>query len=195
MSKSLQKVNSVAKGSVNDVAQAEGKSVAEAIAACDYVVVIDQSGSMADHDARGGRSRYDVAEEELRKVQEAYPGRVLLVEFSTRPARYVLDGVPTRAGGSTDLTDALQFVKIADSLGLEIIVISDGYPDNEVSAIAEASGFQMPIHTIYIGVEGGDGEDFLNRLSKANKKGGQRFVAAKPGELAPGVIALLEGGK
>ena len=185
----LQRVDGPTKGSLSQVAEEKGITVEEAFANAEIVVVIDQSGSMCVMDARDGQERFDVAEDELRKIQEAYPGAVAVFEFSD-DIRFCPDGVPTRIGRMTNLTDALRYIKQADNL-YEIVVISDGGPDNEYTAMDVARTFKGPIHTIYIGEEGREGQDFLRKLAQAT--GGKQFQADKPGELMPGVVALLTG--
>ena len=185
----IQRVDGPTKGSLSQVAEEKGITVEQAFANAEVVVVIDQSGSMCSMDARDGQERFDVAEEELRKIQESYPGRVAVFEFSD-DIRFCPDGVPTRIGRMTNLTNALRYVKQADNL-YEIVVISDGEPDNEYAAMAVARTFKGPIHTIFIGEEGNQGQDFLRKLAQAT--GGRQFQADKPGELMPGVVALLTG--
>ena len=178
----LQRTDGPTKGSLSQVAEEKGITVEQAFANAEIVVVIDQSGSMCMQDARDGQERFDVAEDELRKIQEAYPGAVAVFEFSDN-IRFCPDAV-------TNLTDALRYIKQADNL-YEIVVISDGEPDNEYTAMNVARTFKGPIHTIYIGEEGREGQDFLRKLAQAT--GGKQFQADKPGELMPGVVALLTG--
>lgn len=184
-------VKAATTGSLQDVVQKTGLTLEQAMMDCEFVVVIDQSGSMSEDDTREGLERYDVAESELRKIQEMYPGKVAVVEFSNRP-EFCYSGIPSRSGGTTDLTAALRFVKEFADGAFDIVVISDGEPDNQASALDIAATFSSPINTIYIGVKGGDGQKFLDRLAKAS--GGQRYVAEKPGELMPGIVGLLGDG-
>lgn len=194
--KSIQKSTVLpTKGSVQDIADSTGKRVEDVIAGASHIVLIDQSGSMAEHDTRDGRSRFDVAEAELRKIQELYPGAVVVVEFSDY-AYFVPNGIPSRIGASTNMIDALDWVKRAGADGLfEIILISDGepttqnYDDAEEATLRFARTLKGKINTIYIGAEGSEGYRFLQRLAAAT--GGREFEAPKPGELAPGIIALL----
>lgn len=186
----------VVPGSLADVAAASGQSIARLIAACEVVVLIDQSGSMIESDTRDGRSRFDVANEELAKIQATYPGQVAVISFSSN-VQFCPGGVPYREGSGTNIAAALEFTRMADGL-CDIVVISDGepnepWPDGEDAALKAAASFKGPIHTIFIGKAGGEGEAFLDRL--AGKTGGRRFVAPKPGELGAGIIALLGGGE
>ena len=187
-----------AKGSVKDIADSTGRTLADVFGGVSHIVLIDQSGSMADDDTRDGRTRYEVAEAELRKIQELYPGQVAVVEFSD-DAVFCPTGIPSRSGASTNMLAALQWVKNAGADGLfEIVLISDGEPTSRTPGDAEdevmrfARTLKGGIHTIYIGAEGSDGERFLRKLAKAT--GGQPFEAKKPGELGPGILALLGAG-
>lgn len=201
--RSLVKAGAVARGSVKDVAEAQGISIEAALMQAEVIVLIDQSGSMSAGDAANGLSRFDKAEEELRRIQEAYPGAVVVVQFSDAP-EFLPGGVPTRIGSDTNMTAALRWIKNAGADGLfTVVLISDGEPTSphaRTSADAErevldfAATLRGSIHTIFIGPESDmyGGRAFLERLAHAT--GGQKFVARKPGELAPGVIALLTGG-
>lgn len=188
----LTKTGSVVKGSVGQVAQARGISLEAAMLGCEWVVLIDQSGSMDEHDAAEGLTRREAANEELRKLQERYPGQIAVFEFADSVA-FCPNGYPAdNVGGRTDLAGALRFLRPLIDGAFDTVVVSDGEPDSESGALDEASRWTSPIHTIYIGEAGGDGEKFLARLSKAT--GGRKFTADTPGALMPGVVALLGDG-
>lgn len=185
----------VVPGSILDRASQSDSSVAEVFARCEIIVVLDQSGSMSAEDTRDGRSRYDVADEELAKIQAAYPGKAALISFDSSP-EFCPGGMGNRHGGGTNIVAALEYVIVADGLAT-IVLVSDGEPNEphwnaEDKTLEVAGRFKHPIHTIYIGAPGERGEEFLDEL--ARRTGGQRFVSAKPGELGAGVIALLTGG-
>jgi hypothetical protein len=175
-------------GSLAAVAQRDGISLAESFLSAEAIVLIDQSGSMAANDARGGRSRFDVADEELARLQATLPGKVAVIEFSTFP-QFRPGGRPTRSRGTTDMVKALEFVKIADDCGVRIILISDGEPDDEEETLRVARRFKSRIDTIFIGREGDHGAEFLARLAAAT--GGASHKAAEPGLLADQVRQLL----
>lgn len=182
------------KGSVAQVAADSGKKVEEVIMEAEILVLIDQSGSMNARDGRGHSSRYDVADEELAKIQRDHPGKIVVVSFSD-DVQVNLDGRPTRFGGGTDMEKALTYVYEAGVDGLlTIVLVSDGEPDDSYTGgadtMAAAARFSSPIHTIFVGPDGGEGAAFMRRLAKAT--GGKPYVSVKPGELGAGVIALLE---
>lgn len=162
-------------GSLSAIAQQAGQSLAESFLSADAIIVVDVSGSMDARDVRGTnweqtQSRYEAACAELRKLQESMPGRVAVVAFSDRP-EFAPGGIPRMMGGGTDLTKALAFVRAADDCDMRFIVISDGQPNDEPTALAEARRFTSKIDTVFVGPNGDPGADFLRRLAAAS--GGQ----------------------
>lgn len=100
------------------------------------------------------------------------------------------NGIPFQFGGMTDLAKALKFAKVADlASGMRFIVISDGEPDDEKEALAVAKTYRNRIDTIFVGREGAEGQDFLNRLAKAS--GGEHVTADRVTELADKTQKLL----
>jgi Uncharacterized protein containing a von Willebrand factor type A (vWA) domain len=176
------------KGSLGAIAAQEGKSIAESFVNADVVIITDTSGSMEAHDSRGGKSRYEVACDELKQLQASLPGKLALLSFSN-DCVFCPGGIPFQFGGSTDLAKALKFAKLADVTGMRFIVISDGEPDNENEALRVAKTYKNKISTIYVGPEGGEGQEFLRKLAKAS--GGQGVTAAKVAQLADNVQKLL----
>lgn len=175
-------------GSLGAVAERDGKSLAETFLSADAIVVVDTSGSMEEMDARGGKSRYDVACEELRRLQRDLPGKIAVIAFSSW-VQFEPSGVPTFLSGGTNLAEALRFVKPADGC-VKFVVISDGYPDNETEAVQVARTFESKIDTVYVGPEDErSGADFLKRLAAST--GGRNVVAEKAIELAETVETLL----
>lgn len=179
-------------GSIGAIAQATGRSIAETFLNADVIVLVDTSGSMAATDARGGRQRYDLACEELRKLQASMPGKIGVIAFSSE-ALFCPGGEPYFYGGGTDLAGALQFVKVADGT-VKFIVISDGWPDDERTALAIARTFASEIDAIYVGPENDPtGDRFLKDLVKATR--GRFATADKASDLAKEVQKLLTSGR
>jgi len=178
-------------GSLSDVATMTGNSLAETFIDAAAVILLDTSGSMNIRDSRGGRSRYDVALEELASLQEAIPGRLAVIAFSHLPL-FVPGGQPPFLGGTTDLTAALKFAKVADVPGMRFVLVSDGEPDNEKTALATARTYRGKIDVVYVGPEAQPrGRDFLQRLAAAC--GGKTMTADCVKELASKVETLLLG--
>lgn len=181
--------NAIVPGSLAAVARSAGMSLAESFLNCEVICLIDQSGSMAAPDAPGGRTRFDAADDELRRLQANHPGQVAVVSFSEH-VQFCPSGVPDREGHTTDMVAALTFVRVADG-ATRIVLISDGEPDEPRKTLATAAKFTSPIHTIYIGPEDDHdgGRKFLQRLAAAT--GGQMFQSSAPGLLASSVDELL----
>jgi Mg-chelatase subunit ChlD len=185
-------MNQIIPGSLSSLATQSKKSIAETFIGADVIVIVDVSGSMADCDSRGGLSRYEVACQELAKLQNSLPGKIAVIGFSS-DTEFCPGGLPYFQQGGTDMAKALKFVKIADLPGMRFILISDGKPDDENETLKIAKSFQAHIDVIYVGPESMPfGRDFLNRLAAAT--GGKSVTADRAKELAASVTQLLGSG-
>ena len=185
----MQQETSIVKGSITEIAKSTGKSIAELFTNAEVVTIVDVSGSMISRDSQGGKSRYDVACQELATIQKNRPGKVAVIAFSDF-ARFCPGGVPIYEGGGTELTKALRYAKIADVPGMNIIVISDGEPSDPEGAIAVARTYKNKISTIYVGPEDRpSGREFLSKL--AGCTGGETVTADRAKELAKSIETLL----
>lgn len=179
----------IVKGSVSQIAQATGASLAAIWVDVEVVVLIDCSGSMATPDSVGGRTRHEQACRELETLQGANPGKIGVIAFNSysvfRPG-----GVPMHPAGGTDLAAALQYAKVADVPGVRFVLISDGEPNEERAALQMAQSYKARIDCIYVGSEAQPfGRDFLRRLSEAS--GGGLVTAGAAIGLANAVQRLL----
>ena len=181
-------MRAIVKGSLTDIQQQSGKSLAETFLNAEIVVIVDTSASMGQHDAPGGMTRYDAACKQLSTIQGQNPGQVAVISFSSWPA-FCPNGTPDNLNGSTDMVEALKFVKPVDGTGTKIVLVSDGEPDDSEGTLKLAKTFQTAIDVIYIGKEGGYGYQFLQELAKLT--GGKSFKSEAPGLLANGVETLL----
>lgn len=180
-------------GSIGAIAQQSGKSIAETFISADAIVLVDVSGSMSSRDSRGGKSRYDVACEELADLQKSLPGKIAVIGFSNT-TEFCPGGKPYFQSGGTNLAGALEFIKIADIPGMKFVLISDGEPDDERKALSIAGGFKNHIDVIYVGPEDQpDGRDFLYKLAKMT--GGKSVTAEAAKKLAASVTSLLSDGR
>ncbi len=175
-------------GSLLAEAQSTGASLAETFLSCDVLVLVDVSASMHAADAGRGRTRYAAACDELANLQAVHPGKIGVIAFSTLPT-FCPGGVPPEPSGGTDLTEALDYARVADGCGMQFIVISDGEPNNEHTALAAAKRYTSRIDTVFVGPEGGDGQAFLRRLAAAS--GGQGVTAAQTAQLAQTIERLM----
>lgn len=179
----------ITKGSISDLMQKEDVSLAESFLSCDCVVLFDVSGSMDNTDGTG-KTRFDRGCDQLRELQASMPGKIAVVQFSDT-VRFMPGGVPVFLGGMTDLAAGLRFIRVADVPDMRFVVISDGAPDSESMALAEARKFTEKIDTVFIGREGSDGRDFLRDLAKAS--GGQSIESAAE-NIKQDVVYLLNAG-
>lgn len=180
---------SLVPGSLGALATQSGKSIAETFVNADVVILVDTSGSMSQKDSRDGKSRYDIAVEELSIIQSQMPGKIAVISFSTSVS-FDPTGVPVYFGGGTDMAKALQFTKIADIPGMKFILISDGEPDDQQQTLSIAKIYRNPISVIYVGPEDHPtGRNFLQKL--ASLTGGGSITREKALELAGGIRQLL----
>ncbi len=183
--------NAIVKGSLGYMTRQAGRSLAESWINVDAVILVDISGSMSMEDAQGGKSRHEVAQEELEKLQNTLPGKLAIVAFS-RSQYFLPNGSLMDPAGTTDMADALRYVRVADAIpGMRFFLISDGDPDDEADALTEARKFKNRIDCIYVGPEDGSGREFLRKL--ASVCGGEMQIKPLVKELASGICGLLEG--
>jgi hypothetical protein len=117
-------------------------------------VMVDVSSSMDVCDAGNGKSRYDVACDELAKLQNENPGEIAVGAFSNH-ADFCPGGVPIHAGGMTDMAAALEMMLMADNTGIRLVLISDGEPNDQSATLKIAGKFKSKIDTIFVGNETG----------------------------------------
>ena len=185
-----QSQTSIVPGSLAQIAQREGQSLAESFMGADALIIVDVSASMTDRDSRGGKSRYEVALEELAQLQTRMPGKLAILAFSDSTI-FVPGGVPPLLGSSTDLAGALKFARVADVEGMQFVIISDGEPNDKDKALTEAAKYTCKISTIFVGPEQDwqGGRAFLAQL--AAKSGGQAVTADRVQELAAKAERML----
>ena len=181
--------NTLVTGSLADIAQAKNISLAESFLTADAIIIIDVSASMRQTDGKK-RTRYERACQELEKLQANLPGKLAVVAFASS-VQFCPGGVPVFLSSATDLAKALEFIKPADGCGLKFIIISDGEPDSETAALSVAQQFESSLDTVYLGPEGGPGQDFLRRLSAASGGRAVRHGAAELNQLSSSVKLLL----
>ena len=175
-------------GSVASIAKDGGRSLAESFLSVDVLVIVDVSGSMAAKDAPGGKSRYEVACAELALLQNNHPGKIGIVAFSN-VAEFVPAGIPPMMGRSTNMIAALQFIKCADGLGIQFIMLSDGAPDEPQETLQLAGTFKTHIDCVYIGPENkASGRLFLEKLAQTT---GGKFAKTRAPALLGEPVRLL----
>jgi len=170
----------------------------------DYTLIIDKSGSMSTPDQRGGRSRWEGAQESTlalaRKCEQFDPDGITVYLFSGRFKRY--DNVTSNKvaqifqendpSGTTDLAAVLKdatdrYFKSkaagqAKANGETIIVITDGEPDDRkavMRVIIEASrqmerDEELAISLIQVGTDA-TATRFLKALDDELQSAGAKF--------------------
>lgn len=184
--------NAIVTGSLSAISQSTGKSLAESFMNADCILLLDESGSMGSNDAKDNKSRRQVAREEVIRLQKDYPGKIALIVFSDRPV-FCPSGIPQTLDGSTNLYDALNYIKPCDNTGMKLILISDGVPSRQEDCITLASTFISKIDVVFIGNETDyqGGRKFMERL--ASVTGGKSLKSDTPGMLGKEVTLLLKG--
>ncbi len=178
-------------GSLADVAQNAHLSLSAGFMAAEVIILVDTSGSMMSNDSRGGKSRYDVAVEELRKIQKSNPGRLAIIAFSDR-MEFCPAGIPTFFMAETLLDKALRFGQPADGT-VKFVVISDGLPDHPSECLQIAGTFESEISCVFVGPETDKtGRRFLDELARAGN--GKSVLAALASDLAGVITPLLTTG-
>jgi Mg-chelatase subunit ChlD len=118
----------------------------------------------------------------------------MVISFSDQ-AEVNLDGVPSPVTGSTNLDAALIYALShqINELQIQLIVISDGMPDDSEGCLKTAAQISAPIDTIFIGPEDPQdiGRAFLQKL--ARKTGGTHADAAGARFLKEKMDILLLG--
>lgn len=183
----------VVSGSVAAIAQRDQKSIAHAFMSATEIILVDTSGSMEATDSTGGQSRYDVACQELRKLQAVLPGKLAIFAYSSNCV-FCPSGTPMLLSENTNLLGALKYVLGADGT-VNYTVISDGYPNpgQDLDILALVKSMSSRVNAIFAGaVEDIIGRDFMNRLAAAGR--GRMETSAKSEALSDSVIKLLEGG-
>lgn len=175
-------------GSLGVVAQQQNRSLAETFVNANLIVICDTSGSMDQRDGRNGKSRYETACEELAELQKCHPGKIAVIAFSEEVA-FCPNGKPIYFGSNTDMKKALQFTKIADTSGMQFILISDGEPNNQEAALQVARTYRNKIQTIYVGPEDQPGgREFLQKLAEVT--GGRATTSDRAKELKTDIEKL-----
>lgn len=181
--------NNIVPGSLGAMAKAGRTSIAQSFMSAECIVIVDTSGSMDSMDSRGGRSRYEVACDELAYLQGQMPGKLAVLAFSSK-VMFCPNGVPFYYGEGTDLVQALKFASVADVPGMRFILISDGEPSAPQECLKIARTFKNRIDVIYVGPEDSPfGREFLTDLSRAC--GGVTVTSDRAKELGATVQNLL----
>ena len=130
----------------------------------DTAFLLDVSGSMS---AKVGKERKI---DHLRNVMGGYPAAK---KFSFSDNVHDEKNIP-EPNGSTDLAKAFRYLRNTGLKPKRVVLVSDGEPNEESSALNEAKELAIPIDIIFIGDKGSRGERFMEKLASAS--GGQHMV-------------------
>ena len=184
-------------GSFAEVQKVSGAGLAKSWLRVEAVLVVDTSSSMATADAGNHQPRIQVAQQEVAKLQRRLPGKLAIVNFN-HDASWEPAGRLQEPAGSTNVAGALEYVRDLlgpGAQGIKVIVISDGEPDDEAPALAEAKLLKAAgavISTVYVGPDHGYGKAFLSRLASVG--GGELGEAELVKALGDVVVKLLGAG-
>ncbi len=158
----------VVKGSIQDVTKTGNTALS--ILDAKLLVICDRSGSMEQHDAMNGKSRYEVEDEIVSNLQKKYPGQIVLIAFGDT-AILCLDGnLPYPNSGSTMMTYAFKLAERFTTLGMKAVLITDGEATEDERAVLDAAKpFIGKLDTVLIGPDYAPGKKFLEKLAKYTK--------------------------
>lgn len=132
----------------------------------DTVFLLDVSRSM--NEKVGKERKID----HMRDVMDGYPKAN---KFCFSDDVYDEQNIPEPNGG-TNLAKVFRFLQNREFKAKRVVLVSDGLPDDESSALSEANKLFMPIDIIFIGDKGSKGERFMERLASAT--GGKHFIVS-----------------
>lgn len=153
----------VVKGSILDVSK--GGDVALAMLDAKIVLICDRSSSMLDN-AHQGKARFAVEDSIVERLQQKYPGQIILVSFNDEVGIHA-DGRLPHPNGTTDMASALNTAQPFIEAGLRGVLISDGEPNDKSTTLQVASGMRGKLDVVFVGDEGSDGASFLRQLAKS----------------------------
>jgi hypothetical protein len=157
-----------------------------AAASEEIVVLADCSSSMWDLIGNSGLSKFQHLDIALKDVRAGYP-EIRLIAFGNGAWEIKRgSGLPPPKGG-TDMEAGLKLA--AEFKPRKTIVISDGLPDNEETALRAADELTGAVDTIYCGPDQHPAAQFLHRLSRST--GGVSATWQGYHQLAAGIRALL----
>jgi len=120
------------------------------------ILLLDVSGSMVQ--MVNNKRKIDI----LREIVTNFIG-VRMFVFSTHinETKYIPE--PQE---STDLYNAFKYLKQFINKDTNLVLVSDGQPNDPESALNEAKSLGIPVNVVYIGNMGSSGEQFMKLLAK-----------------------------
>jgi hypothetical protein len=164
------------------------------------VLLLDISGSMEHVVGHSGRTRRDILADAVKNVHGRHPDALVYAFGSTVERVYEPgQGLPPTMGG-TDLTGALVHLRGLSPRVQQVVLISDGEPDDSASALTQALLMSCKLSSIYCGDETNRKalsflRDFSN-CSRAGMLGAAKVVslAAPAKDVAEEILQLTGPG-
>jgi hypothetical protein len=163
----------------------------------DIALVLDLSPSMNFPVGMTGRTRHDILTQAVANVAPRHPdARWFGFSGDVQEIYEPQNGLPVMIGG-TNLTGALKHLRTLAPSVQQLVVISDGEPDDGPSALTEALMLRAKISTIYCGDETNKAAvRFLRDLTACSRSGmvGTALVTslAAPEEAAKQIEQVLK---
>jgi hypothetical protein len=155
----------VAKGSIQDMAKTGDTALT--ILDAKVVLICDRSGSMANSDAVGGKTRAEVEDQIVEDLQKKYPGQIILEAFAESAILCTNGVLPYPDGAGTILSTALQLASSLTTLGMKAILLTDGEArDDERDILKAAEPLRGKLDIVFIGPDLSPGRSVLNKLAK-----------------------------
>jgi len=153
----------------------------------EIVLLADCSGSMNDLIGSLGMTKAEHLQIALKDVLALYP-KIRLIAFHSYAKEIATAAELPKPTGGTNLARALEMA--GRHKPRKTIVISDGLPDNQETALKAAEAITGAIDTIYCGPDQHPAVEFLNRLSR--QTGGKQVTwDGYRGEISTAIRGLL----
>lgn len=133
------------------------------------ILICDCSGSMSEH-VDAGQRRIDV----LRNAINGTKAEIISFNSSA-----FVTSIPAEPGGGTNMAGALDFAAPMTAGDAEVILLSDGEPDDVQAAYDAAARFPKPLKTIFCGSSRSRGEAILQQIAVLS--GGKHAATIKWG--------------
>lgn len=150
------------------------------------ILLLDVSGSM--HQCVNGKRKIDI----LRETVTNFTG-VRMFAFSTYTEEIKYIPEPQE---DTDLTNAFIHLKPIINKDTNLVLVSDGEPNNNESSLKEGESLGIPVNVVFIGNMGSSGEEFMKklaRLTNGREITVETFNMAFQQKLTEGIMGLLYG--
>ncbi len=150
------------------------------------ILLLDVSGSMQQY--VNGKRKIDI----LRETITNFTGvRMFAFSAYTEAVKYIPE--PQE---DTDLTRAFQHLKPLINKDTNLVLVSDGEPNNRESSLKEGESLGIPVNVVFIGNINSSGEQFMKllaRLTNGREITVDTFNKAFQQKLTEGIRGFLYG--